>query len=485
AARAGGAGDDGPAGAAERPPAWRPSDTRISPASGAPHTCDRWAPTRSRWIASGAGGSRPTASSRSSTSGPAPCRKRYRSRPAARRWRCRWSPARRHASNSSSRRGAPSRATPPRDERRDRVAARGRQPRAGPPELHAEAYTKTSVPAFKIAGDFLAYASPDSTYAVTRRLMDSANSEIIIGIYDFSADYMKDLVLHTMKRGVTVYLMLDIDSKDEQALFDELKKFGCKAVPAPSCAAKTNRYFPSSHEKVIVIDRLWTLVQSGNYSANSIPFNATDGGDPQHFVTGNRDMGVAIRSRPLAAFFARILRADMELELGGGAIEAADAPPTPAHPDLVEAMPKNIPAELFPSKRFTSSAAISVAPVLSPDNYMKRVPDFLRSAKKSILIEQQYIRSEHPEVVILLDAIKAARQKNPALDVRIVLGKLFAAKDVPKEKKNLDTLRTTYGLRLGQHIRYIDVNRFVHCHNKLVIVDGTAVLVSSPNWSRT
>ena len=348
-----------------------------------------------------------------------------------------------------------------------------------------KAYTKTSVPEFKIAGDFLAYASPDSTYAVTRRLMDGANSEIIIGIYDFSADYMKDLVLHTMKRGVTVYLMLDIDSKDEQALFDELKKFGCKAVPAPSCAAKTNRYFPSSHEKVIVIDRLWTLVQSGNYSANSIPFNATDGGDPQHFVTGNRDMGVAIRSRPLAAFFARILRADMKLELGGGAIEAAEAPPTPAHPDLVEAMPKNIPAELFPSKRFTSSAAISVAPVLSPDNYMKRVPEFLRSAKKSILIEQQYIRSEHPEVVILLDAIKAARQKNPALDVRIVLGKLFAAKDVPKEKKNLDTLRTTYGLRLGQHIRYIDVNRFVHCHNKLVIVDGTAVLVSSQNWSRT
>src|SRR2546422_2978796 len=148
-------------------------------------------------------------------------------------------------------------------------------------------------------------------------------------------------------------------------------------------------------------------------------------------------------------------------------------------------MPKNIPAELFPSKRLTSSAAISVAPVLSPDNYMKRVPDFLRSAKKSILIEQQYIRSEHPEVVILLDAIKAARQKNPALDVRIVLGKLFAAKDVPKEKKNLDTLRTTYGLRLRQHIRYIPVNRFVHCHNKLVIVDGTAVLVSSQNWSRT
>ena len=346
-------------------------------------------------------------------------------------------------------------------------------------------YTKTSVPEFSIAGDFIAYASPDSTYAVTRRLMDAASDEIIIGIYDFSADYMKDLVLHTMKRGVKVYLMLDIDSKDEQALFDELKKFGCTAVPAPSCAATTNRYFPSSHEKVIVIDRRWTLVQSGNYSANSIPFNAKDGGDPRHFVTGNRDMGVAIRSKPLADFFAKILRADMKLELGGGALEAAEAPPTAPHPDLVEAMPKHIPAKLFPSKQFTSGAAIKVVPVLSPDNYMTVVPDLLRAAKTSIHIEQQYIRSEHPEIVTLLDAIKAARHKNAALDVRIILGKLFAAKDVPKEKKNLDTLRTVYGLRLGAHIRYIDVNRFVHCHNKLVIIDGAAVLVSSQNWSRT
>src|SRR5204863_7620611 len=105
-------------------------------------------------------------------------------------------------------------------------------------------------------------------------------------------------------------------------------------------------------------------------------------------------------------------------------------------------------------------------------------------AKKSILIEQQYIRSEHPEVVILLDAIKAARQENPALDVRIVLGKLFAAKDVPKEKKNLDTLRTTYGLRLGQHTRSIDVNRLAHCHNKLVIADVTAVLLRWQSGSR-
>jgi phosphatidylserine/phosphatidylglycerophosphate/cardiolipin synthase-like enzyme len=352
-----------------------------------------------------------------------------------------------------------------------------------PRNCSLKSYKKKTVPEFKIASDFIAYASPDSTYAVTRRLLDGATDDIIIGIYDFSADYMKDLVLNAMRRGVTASLMLDIDSDGEQDLFDELKKFGCKAVPAPSCAAKKNRFFSSAHEKIIVIDGVWTLIQSGNYSANSIPFNEKDGGDPKHFVKGNRDMGVAIRSKPLAEFFGKLVRADIKLELGGGDIESAAARAARPEPDLVEAVPKLLPAELFPSKQFAPNKPIRVRPVLSPDNYMAVVPDVLRAAKKSIYIEQQYIRSEQPEIVTLLGAIKSARQKNPKLDVRIILGKLFSAKDVAKEKKNLANLSKTFGLRLGDHIRYIDVKRFVHCHNKLIVVDEATTLVSSQNWS--
>ena len=183
-------------------------------------------------------------------------------------------------------------------------------------------------------------------------------------------------------------------------------------------------------------------------------------------------MGVAIESKRLAGFFTKILRADITLELGGDTEALAGRPARP-EPDLVEAVPKLLPADLFPSQKFNPAAPIRVRPVLSPDNYMDVVPDFLRSAKKSIYIEQQYIRSTQTEIVVLLEAIKGARQQNSKLDVRIILGKLFS----------VDTLRAQFGLRLGDHIRYIDVNRFVHCHNKLVIVDETAVLVSSQNWS--
>jgi len=349
-----------------------------------------------------------------------------------------------------------------------------------------EEYKKIKkVPVFYITSDFIAYASPDSTYAVTRRLMDGARKEIIIGIYDFSADYMKNLLLNAMQRGVKVSLMLDIDGKKEEEVFKELKKFGCKTVPAPSCASKNVSYFPSSHEKVIVIDGAWCLVQSGNYSANSIPFNEKDGGDAAKFVKGNRDMGVAIRSKPLSDFFAKVLLSDMKLELDAAGIEALAAVRRKKEPDLVEAVPELLPVKTFPSKTFNPKKRIKVTPVLSPDNYMVIVPPWLESATKSIYIEQQYVRSQQAQIIKLLAAIKKARDTNPALDVRIILGKLFGADDVKKAKTNIANLKNAFGLKLDDNIRFIDTKRFVHCHNKLIIVDNEAVLVSSQNWSNT
>ena len=37
--------------------------------------------------------------------------------------------------------------------------------------------------------------------------------------------------------------------------------------------------------------------------------------------------------------------------------------------------------------------------------------------------------------------------------------------------------------RRHKHIRFVDETRFVHLHNKLILIDGDGVLVSSQNWS--
>jgi len=338
---------------------------------------------------------------------------------------------------------------------------------------------------FSTTSEFIAYASPDSTYAVTKRLMDDAKKSVLIGIYDFSASYMKTLVRNAMIRGVKLSLMLDVNSKGEQQLMKDLDLFGAQTVPAPSCSSKFIHFFSNSHEKVIVIDDTWVLVQSGNYSENSIPLNEKDGADPANFRTGNRDMGVAIKSKPLAEFFTRVLRGDMKLELDAEGAEALVSARIKNLPMLVEAAPKKIPVKLFKSKSFNPPDKISVLPVLSPDNYMKVVPDFLRSATKSIYIEQQYIRSTQKAIGELLSAMREAMDAHPNMDVRIILGKLFGPDDIKKEKANLANLKSEFGLKLGTNVRYIDTDRLVHCHNKLIVVDNRSVLVSSQNWSDT
>lgn len=341
-------------------------------------------------------------------------------------------------------------------------------------------YIKKPVKAIKVNEEIVAYCSPDSTYAVTKRLFDGAKKSILIGIYDLSSSHMRDMLLDALARKVKVSLMLDIDSQAERDLFDELVTMGVKGVSAPSCANKTVSFFSSSHEKVIVIDNEWSLVQSGNYSDHSFPFNVIDGGDSKHFKTGNRDTGLAVKSRVLAQFLTKILKSDMALvpataEFLAHVIED--------EPFLVEAAPKKQPATLFPSKSFKLSPVLELQPVLSPDNYMDVVPGFLASAKKSILIEQQYIRATQPHIVQLLDAVKRAVASNPKLDVRIVLGKIFNSKDLPKEEANLKILKDKYGLVLGKNIRYINTDQLVHCHNKMILIDGNGVLVSSQNWS--
>jgi phosphatidylserine/phosphatidylglycerophosphate/cardiolipin synthase-like enzyme len=345
-----------------------------------------------------------------------------------------------------------------------------------------DGYNPVPVPTYRIRDEFITYTSPDSTYAVTRDLLKAARKSILIGIYDFTADYVRDLLVAAVKRGVKVSLMLDMDNlKGETEIFNQLIKAGVKGVPAPSCASHYAQYFRSSHEKVIVIDDEWTLVQSGNYTFASIPRNEVDGGDRNNFEKGNRDMGAAIHNPELAAFFTQILRADMQLETDAEGTESFELEGAPVEEISMEApRPPSLPPQLFPSQRFKPGRRVRVVPVLSPDNYMQVIPPFLESARKSILIEQQYIKATQPHIQMLLTAITAAWERNPALDVRIILAVPIGDKE--KEKKNLQELEK-YGLKLGVHIRYLNKKFFAHCHNKLIVVDGKAVLVSSQNWS--
>lgn len=345
-------------------------------------------------------------------------------------------------------------------------------------------YKPIKVPTFSLKGPFIAFASPDSTYAVTKQLLDDAKRSILIGIYDFTAGYIKELLLRAMRRGVKISLMLDLDNRSgETEVFEDMVKHGCKGVPAPSCASDRVHYFASSHEKVIVIDNNWSLVQSGNWTENSIPQNERDGADRKDFVPGNRDMGLAVESRELASFFTRVLRADMKLELDAEGTEAVGGGMADLEPiEALQAAPSQPPIKLFPSKRFSPGKAIRVTPILSPDNYMEIIPGLLETAERSIDIEEQYIRGQQPHIQRLLGSIQKAVEERPKLKVRVILASPFPGARFKKEAAAIIGLKD-FGLRMGTNVRILNPKHFVHCHNKLIIVDNSTVLISSQNWS--
>ncbi len=344
-------------------------------------------------------------------------------------------------------------------------------------------YAVVTVPSFAFAGQCIAYASPEATYAVTRRLLARARHTILIGIYDFTAGYLADRLIEAVRRKVRVRVMVDLDNREgENELWANLLAQGCIGVPAPSCASKHIPYFPSCHEKVIVIDDTWTLVQSGNYSDASIPRNERDGGDPAAFAPGNRDMGLAVKSPALAAFFSQILAGDMQLELDAARRGMRGFAPIGPAAALAAVRPPQMPPQRFPSQRFQPRKPITIQPVLSPDNYMAVVPELLASATRSIEIEEQYIRGQQPQVRRLLEAIRAAMDRHPDLTVRIVLARPIGDADVEAASRRA---LAEFGLLPGTHVRYLNPKYFLHCHNKLVIIDRQTVLVGSQNWSDT
>jgi phosphatidylserine/phosphatidylglycerophosphate/cardiolipin synthase-like enzyme len=78
-----------------------------------------------------------------------------------------------------------------------------------------------------------------------------------------------------------------------------------------------------------------------------------------------------------------------------------------------------------------------------------------------------------------------ARRRHPSLDVRIIVAAPMMPANIPQETQELQTLARDFGFALGTNVRILDPSHFVHCHNKLIILDGRSVLIGSQNWSDT
>ena len=332
-------------------------------------------------------------------------------------------------------------------------------------------------------------ASPDSAWPTLSAFLTGTATTLTVGLYDFTSAHVLKTVSSVLE-GRTVKLVLDhpsrnptADQTDEQTVTALTAAFGDHLTQAwaleRSDPKATAWIFPSAyHIKVAVRDSTSVWLSSGNWNNSNQPDI-----DPVHVPgdataarSGDRDWHVVVHDPGLAATFEAYLLNDLAVAQQHNA--AADAGPVPAALLLPNA--QTPPFASF-SAAATVTAPMTITPVLTPDlgGYGPVVRALIDGATTSLHMQFQYIELPKPAVGAataapsvglheLVDAV-IARQK-AGVDVKIIMSEFETAGYL--EQLQGAGLDVVHSVRLQNNV-----------HNKGIVVDGRAVLVSSQNWS--
>ena len=321
--------------------------------------------------------------------------------------------------------------------------------------------------AFTIAGEVIAYASPDTTHDVLQEKLSKAKKSIQIGVYDLSAPHVKRWLSSALGRGVKVSILL---GSSQKAMSAELRALGATVFEAPPSSIVFGVY----HPKFIIVDGVWSLVQSANLTSNGVPVDKK----------GNREVGLAVESRELAEYLAGLFQKDAE---NIGKTQGKEAH---LHSSKEPSYEPYDPVERFAALRLggatqpvgvsgqsSKAEPLRIAPVLTPENYLKTLVELLESARESIDVYQPYVRFGRGKGVDqLFEAMKSARARNPNLRVRLILA------SAPNHD---EVLRRLHQPEFSQFVsaRVLNPRSGLNNNAKLILVDGRYSVVGSTHWS--
>jgi hypothetical protein len=337
--------------------------------------------------------------------------------------------------------------------------------------------------------------SPEAGWGELETFLAGTRQRLTVAMYQFTAPHIFEavqkavapaertfeLVLHPRpekppRSGVKAH-----DLNEETGVLDPLAKelkqrFKMSWATLISKAHPDGLWASAYHIKVAVRDGDSTWLSSGNWQSSNQP-------DVHPFADGhaklqpgfqrkyNRDYHALIENEKLASVYETYIKRDYDLTSAQGKPESF------ALPDLFvpeeeaeEAVAFAAPPQLFPPLRL--DRRIKVQPLLTPDNYAENALKLIRSAKKSVWFQNQYINfrgtnDDFNEFRLLVMALK--EKIDAKLDVRII------CRDMMKQE-SVDVL-----VALGFPR---EVMRFQPaCHNKTILVDGQVVMFGSHNWS--
>lgn len=327
-------------------------------------------------------------------------------------------------------------------------------------------------------------ASPDSGWPTLGAFLSGVRESLTVGLYDFTSRHILQTV-ETVLAGRTVRLVLDhpaknptADQTDEQTVAALRTAFGDHLTQAwalsrmdPLAAAWI---FPSAyHIKVAVRDSSAVWLSSGNWNNSNQPDidPVTTPADADAARAGDRDWHVVIENEQLARTFEAFLLNDLAV-----ATQHQATTPVPVPVPALLAPLATTPPYLRFFAADTAERQLTATPLLTPDagSYAPHILDLIRSATTSLLMQFQYI--ELPKTVAdtpadFLALIHAVIDRQQAgVDVRIIMSQFETAGYL--EKLQAEGLDVVNRVKLQNNV-----------HNKGIVVDGRAALVSSQNWS--
>jgi hypothetical protein len=366
------------------------------------------------------------------------------------------------------------------------------------------------------------HVSPDDGWPMLDEFFGGVRRRLTVGMYDFSAPHVRDGLRDALTRSPasarrSLTLVLDpklaltnggdeaSNPKANDVTEDKVRDALSKALhdrldfawAAVKLQGKTTAgIFPNAyHIKVAVRDGEAFWLSSGNWqSTNQPPPDAVPESDEDQaelrrtLKRYNREWHVVVEHAGLANVFERFLQNDLAQaaplqDETRGVVEELRLPDllVPELPEDPERAAR--PVKLFDRQpfRFTGQRKLRVQPLLTPDKdpsnaahrvYAARVLELVRSARKKLYFQNQYInlgKRMEPAFVELVAALKD-KANDRAIDTRIILRDLIGAREM------LEAL-----LANGFPADRIRLQKATH--TKGIVVDGAAVLVGSHNWS--
>lgn len=339
--------------------------------------------------------------------------------------------------------------------------------------------------------------APTTSLALTLKAIRSAETYLLINIYELSSNDVAQAIIEKVQAGIHVELLEEGQpvggmSDEAKAIRSQITKamrkagqedhfFVMSSKPVTTSSAKSVRRYRFDHAKYIVADGETLLIGSENYSS---------GGQPIPGRKGNRGWEVWIRDNQLTQYFKHIFRVDSDTSIGDVVDLLDRSSGTAAEEILALSTVAARPGSEEPE--FPTLEAERVAPVVSPETSLKALVKLIDNARESIDIEQMTFDSKawggYNGHSPLIDAVVRAARRGVRIRALLNDESVFNRGGDDSSAKNtttrdlLNSLAAREKLRLRARIANLKAMRVNYIHNKGMLIDGRYTLVSSINW---